>query len=192
MNRQLICVIGVISLTSFVTSSCQISRELETESVNTSLEAASCTKTIDKSDPDETPYLSCPGVAGYTLNVRRVESGRISIDVVTADHHTFPLRYEDVVTRSMSNLADKVEWRVAARNAKQEPIALIVPVQAHEELDNPSKVSHTYLAIAKITADAVCVTDRIAEGARTMAELQSLADSSPSRPCLPDLPQPTP
>lgn len=192
MNRQLICVIGVISFTTLVTSSCQTSRDPEIQSVTTSVNVASCAKAVDKDDPDEIPYLSCPGVAGYTLNIRQVESGRTSIDLVNAGHRTFPLRYEDVVTRSMSNLADKAEWRVATKNGKQEPIALIVPVHAHEELEDPAKVTHTYLAIAKITPDSVCVTDKIAEGTRTLAEVRALADSSQSRSCAPDLPQPTP
>lgn len=34
------------------------------ESIHTDLSAAVCEKEVDKPDPNETPYLVCPGVAG--------------------------------------------------------------------------------------------------------------------------------
>jgi len=43
------------------------------ESIHTDLGAESCAKEIDKTDPNETPYRVCPGVAGYKLIVRNVE-----------------------------------------------------------------------------------------------------------------------
>src|SRR4029450_8245297 len=52
------------------------------ESLETGLSGSSCAKEVDRNDPNETPYLVCPGVGGYTLIVRRVDAGRQSIDVV--------------------------------------------------------------------------------------------------------------
>lgn len=158
------------------------------ESVQTELGAGSCRKEIDKSDPNETLYMVCPGVAGYSLVIRRVDSGRQSIDIVDSAQQTFPLNYHEVVTRFMSDLANNAEWRVANRDGKQVPVALIVRVHAHEDLDTPEKVTRSYFAVAKITPDEACVTDRIAEGTRSEAELRSMADSAPERPCAPAQP----
>lgn len=54
------------------------------KSVYTSLEAGSCNQETDQNDPNAASYLLCPGVAGYELIVRQVDSGRTSIDVVDA------------------------------------------------------------------------------------------------------------
>jgi hypothetical protein len=156
--------------------------------VLTDLEPASCRKEIDKDDPNETPYLVCPGVGGYSLIVRRVESGRHSIDVVNPSQEIAPLKYQEVVTRHMSNVGSRAEWRVATKDSKQVPVAVIIPLEAREDVGEPEKVTQTYLAVAKITADETCVTDRIPAGSRSETEVRSAADSSHDRPCL--APQP--
>jgi hypothetical protein len=160
----------------------------ETKSQYTSLNADSCTKTFDQDDPDETPYLVCPGVAGYLLQVRQVESGRLSINVVNPAKRLFPLDYQYVVTRSMSSLDDKAEWLIRSENGKPVPIALIVRVMARENRGNPEKITSTYLAVAKITPDKVCVTDSIRQGSKPATEVRVLADSATGRPCASRLP----
>jgi hypothetical protein len=158
------------------------------QSLYTSLNAGSCTKAIDESDPNDTPYLVCPGVAGYLLQIRQVESGRLSINVVNPAKQQFPLDYQDVVTRSMSSLDDKAEWRVRNENGKPVPLALIVRVMARENQGDPEKITNIYLAVAKIAADGACVTERIGEGSKPATEVGALADSSASRPCASQLP----
>lgn len=158
------------------------------ESIHTDLGGGSCRKEIDKNDPNETPYLACPGVGGYALIVRRVDSGRQSIDVVDSAQRVLPLNYHEFVTRHMATLDESAEWRVATKDGQQVPIALIVRVQAHEDNDTPEKVTHSYLAVAKITPNEVCVTDRIPEGAQSEPEVRSAADSAQARQCAP--PQP--
>jgi hypothetical protein len=154
-------------------------------SVHTDLGAEACTRQVDTSDPNETPYLLCPGVAGYALIVRRVEAGRRSIDVVDPAKRVLPLRYDEVVTPHMSTLDGKAEWRVVTRDGKQVPIALIVRVQAREDIGEPEKVTRSFLAVAKITPRQACVTDAIAEGTRSPAEIRRAADSAQGRPCAP-------
>lgn len=158
------------------------------ESVYTDLHGGSCVKETDKTDPNETPYLRCPGAAGYSLLVRQVESGRESVEVVDAANRVHALNYQEFITRSMSNLEGKAEWRVETKDQKQSPAALIVRVQAREDIDNPEKVTHTYLAVAKITANEICVTDRIDEAGRQQNEIRRVADSAQARPCA--TPQP--
>lgn len=182
-------IVGFVTFTVLVVSGCSARHETVMESVYTSLNAASCNKALDKGSPDETPYLSCPGIAGYVLEVRRVEAGRLSIDVVDAAQHHFPLNFQDVVTRSMCSLDDKAEWRAAKQNGEPMPSALIVGVHAREDQDDPAKVTSTYIAIAKITAASVCVTDRILQGTKSEADVRTLADSARNRPCAPELPR---
>lgn len=189
---------GVVALSSLLLSGCPakdgdpaVRSKAVIQSVHTDLGAGSCKKEADKNDPNETPYLLCPGVAGYALIVRRVDSGRQSIDVVDAAQRVLPLNYQEFVTRHMSTLDGKAEWRVATRDGKQIPIALIVRVQAREDNDNPEKVTRSYLAVAKITPKEACVTDRIPEGTQSEAEVRSAADSAQERQCAPPQPRMT-
>jgi len=158
------------------------------ESIATDLSAAACRKEIDKNDPNETPYLLCQGVAGYALIVRSVDAGRQSIDIVDSTQRVRPLNYQEFITRHMSNLDGKAEWRVATKDGRQIPIALIVRVHAREDNDNPEKVTRSYLAVAKITPNETCVTDRIPEGAQSEADARRAADSAQAKTCAP--PQP--
>jgi hypothetical protein len=158
------------------------------QSIHTELKTESCTKEPDKTDPNETPYLVCPGVAGYKLIVRRVDAGRKSIDVVDAGQRVFPLNYQEVVTRHMFTLGDEAEWRVTTRDGRQVPIALAVRVRAREDNDHPEKVTRTYLAVAKITPSETCVTDSIPEGTKPDDELRRAVDGAQGRRCAP--PQP--
>jgi hypothetical protein len=158
------------------------------ESVYTDLTAGSCRKEIDITDPNETPYLLCPGVAGYSLIVRRVDAGRRSIDVVDPAQRVLPLQFHELVTRSMSTLADRAEWRVSASDGKQVPVSLIVRVQARENNDKPEQVTGTILAVVKIARNEACVTDRIPDSAQSEIEARRAADAARDRPCVQPLP----
>lgn len=184
------CVIGVVAA-SLLLSGCPgrnpeagARRQPAIQSIYTGLDAASCKPQADKNDPNETPYLLCPGVGGYELIVRRVDAGRSSIDVVDASRRAFPLNYQEFVTRRMFSLDSKAEWRAAAKDGVVVPIALVVRVQAHEDNENPEKVTQTYFAVAKIAPNQACVTARIPEGKQSDAEVRSAADSAAERECV--------
>lgn len=159
------------------------------ESIYTELSGGSCREEIDKSDPNATRYFVCPGVAGYTLIVRRAEAGRRSVDLIDAEKRVFPLNYQESVTPQMSTLRAKAEWRVELTAGKQRPIALIVAIEAHESVDSPDRVTHTYLAIAKIAPNEACVVAKILEGERSETAVRSLADSARARSCAPRQPR---
>lgn len=158
------------------------------ESVYTNLDAGSCKQEVAQNDPDGTPYLVCPGVAGYELIVRQVDSGRTSIDIMDASRRVFPLNYQEFITRRMFSLSRTAEWRVASRDGKLVPIALIVRVLAHESNEEPEKVTQTYFAVAKITPEQACVVARISEGNAPDTEVRGAADSAGGTNCL--APQP--
>lgn len=154
------------------------------QSVVTSLAPDSCEQQVDRNDPNETPYLVCSGVAGYSLIERLVESGRESIDVVDPSQHTFPLNYQDLVTPAMSALDPRAEWRVQTKDDTQVPIALIVRVQAHEDISDPARVTRTLAAVAKITPGQACVVASIPDTGQSASEIRSAADSAREKPCL--------
>lgn len=150
------------------------------KSVYSDLSISSCEKIADKNDPNETPYYICPGVAGYTLASRTVDSGRESIGVINPAKQESPLNFERVITNQMAELGKRAEWRI---NQKI-PVALIIPVRVHGDPELPEKVTQTYLAIAKITLQETCVTSRILKGSLSQSKIYALADSAPQKKCL--------
>ncbi len=154
------------------------------ESVYTDLGQGNCEKHIDLDDPNESTYQLCPGVLGYSVIVRHVDSGRLSIDIRTPENGTYPLDYQEFVTRHMLHLSNRAEWRVSMNDGNNIPIALIVPVHAHENIEEPEQVSTSYLAVAKITPTEVCITDSIVKDSLGQAGVRRVADSARSRPCL--------
>lgn len=124
----------------------------------------------------------CAGIAGYSLIIED-DDARMSVTVVTPRGATYPLNYWHVITRHFSTLGHKAEWRVVRRNGKTEPVALIIRVRAQE---SDSKTT-LYLAVAKITPDASCVTDRIVSGPSSNVEARQAADSAATKSCLEEL-----
>lgn len=156
-------------------------------SQRTSLAESNCRKATDPGDPNDTAYLICPGVAGYTLQVRQVESGRSSIDIVDPAGKATPLRYHQTITTAMFAIGNAVEWRIEGGT----PIALAATIQAHEDLTDPATVTNTYIAIARITPQQVCVTDKVNQQANQPEDaIRRAADSARNRPCLPTLSAP--
>jgi hypothetical protein len=147
------------------------------ESIHTDLDSEKCRNEIDPSDPNETPYRLCPGVGGYKLIVRHVDSGKQSIDIVEPSGRLSPLFLQKYIGPHMFNLVNKVEWRVTAKAGKRVPIGLIVRVQSRQDEEDPSKVTHMYDLVAKITAQDTCITRRILAGEKSEAEVRNLADS---------------
>jgi hypothetical protein len=127
---------------------------------------------------------SCAGIAGYKLEVETGDE-RMSIAVVAPGGKKSELSYWQVITSAFSSLGSKAEWRVQKVGAKSVPIALIVRVNAYENPENPQKTT-SYLAVAKITPQRTCVTDKIAPGARANEEARRAADSAAQKPCLED------
>lgn len=122
----------------------------------------------------------CPGIDGYSLLIADDDS-RVSISVVTPNGQEHPLEYWNVITRAFSQLGAKAEWRVQKRGAMSTPTALIVRVDASEG-DPPKKRS--YLAVAKLTTEKICVTHKIQPGANANQAARRAADQAVAEPCL--------
>jgi hypothetical protein len=152
----------------------------EIRSIYTPLDEAQCRVTeFDEESGSSTSR--CPGVAGHALNVHDGDA-RVSIDIVTPDGHVHELKYWSVVTQAFSNVGPRAEWRMRG----ERPIALIVRVNASEYVETDgSNRRVSYLAIAKITAGEICVTDRIGPVPNANEAARQAADSSADRRCLP-------
>ncbi|MEW8260024.1 MAG: hypothetical protein AB2718_11470 [Candidatus Thiodiazotropha taylori] len=143
-----------------------------------------CQSFTDPTDPNSTPYKLCAGIAGYQLILRKVGAGRKSIEILSDSQQSFPLNYQQVVTRQMFHLGDQAEWRVAESSSGSEPQALIAEIHAHEDLDEPDQVTAIYLAVAKISAAESCVTDVVKQQEVSREQLHQLADKAPQSACI--------
>jgi hypothetical protein len=148
-------------------------------SVYTSLAEADCR--VLKVDEEAGGSTSrCPGVAGHRLNVHDGDA-RVSIDVITPDGKEHPLNYWSVISHGFSSPGPRAEWRMRGGR----PIALIVRVNASEDPEDSTRQT-SYLAVAKITANEICVTDRIAPAPDANEVARRAADASAARPCRTD------
>jgi hypothetical protein len=125
---------------------------------------------------------ACRGVGGYNLQLEYDDS-RESITVFTPDRQKHPLNLWSVVSSGFSSVGQKAEWRVTTKNGKQVPIALIVRFGASENPEDSSKVT-SYLVVAKITPQKICVTDKITPSATANEEARRAADASADKPCM--------
>lgn len=147
------------------------------ESVYTDISGDECTQ-VAFDEEHGSSHLRCPGVAGYHLDLHDSDN-RMSLDVVTPAGKSHPLEYWQTITWGFSHLGDKAEWRLEAGK----PIAVIARVNASENPEDASKIT-SYLAVAKITPDTICVIAKIAPSARANEEARNAADRAASQPCL--------
>lgn len=125
---------------------------------------------------------ACRGVGGYNLQLE-YDDARESITVFGPDRKAHPLNLWQVVSTGFSSVGQRAEWRVTTQNGKQVPIALIVRFNASENPEDSRKVT-SYLVVAKITPQKICVTDKIGPSATANEEARKAADASANKPCL--------
>lgn len=150
-------------------------------SIYTNLGEKSC-RTIKADSSEAGSYVGiCGGVAGYKLQVEEGDL-RQNIQVITPAGKKHSLDLWTVVGSSFSSLGEKAEWRVRTQKGKVLPVALIV----RYNLSNPEDSTKTtsYLAVTKITAAKICVTDKISPGAGANVAARAAADKSADKPCL--------
>ena len=144
------------------------------DSIYTELAGSRCATVATDQETGATTQR-CPGLGGYALLVED-DDDRMSVTVVAPNGGQHPLELWQVVTTGFSTLGEKAEWRVKRENGKLVPVALIVRVHAND--------STSYLAVAKITRQAACVTDRIEPGDDRNLEARVAADAAAQKPCI--------
>jgi hypothetical protein len=122
----------------------------------------------------------CRGAAGYSLILSEGDL-RQNITVITPKGKEHSLELWSTVSSGFSSVGPKVEWRLA--NAK--PVALILRYNTSEDAEAPNK-NTSYLAVAKITATEICVTDKISPGPKANEDARRAADAASTKPCLKD------
>ena len=154
----------------------------KSHSVYTPLDEKHCRQT-DMSTLETGDYEArCRGVAGYTLIVAEGDL-RQNITVVTPGGAEHSLQLYELISSGFSTVGPKAEWRMTLKGKKFVPVALIVRFNASDDPNNPDK--HTsYLAVSKIAADEICVTDKILPGPKANEEARRAADVAVSKPCL--------
>jgi hypothetical protein len=125
---------------------------------------------------------ACRGVGGYNLQLEYDDS-RESITVYDPARQKHPLELWRVVSGGFSSVGQKAEWRVNRKGGKVVPVALIVRFNASENPEDSTKIT-SYLVVAKITPQKICVTDKIAPSATANEEARRAADASADKPCL--------
>ena len=150
-------------------------------SVYTNLGEKSC-RTIKADSSEAGSYVGlCGGVGGYKLQVEEGDL-RQNIQVITPAGQKHSLDLWTIVGSSFSSLGEKAEWRVRTQRGKVVPVALIVRYNLSHAEDSTKAIS--YLAVAKITAAKICVTDKIPPGAGANVAARAAADKSADKPCL--------
>lgn len=132
----------------------------------------------------------CGGVGGYKLQ-REEGDGRESITVISPAGQKHQLEFWNVISSAFSHVGERAEWRVARKNGRVVPVALIVRFTSSENSsgDNPKPTSLiSYLAVTKITQQKICVTAKIAQSKTANEEARRAADASADKPCL-ELPE---
>lgn len=152
------------------------------KSAYTPLGDKQCRKLKSAEAGDEGYEGRCPGVAGYALLLSEGDL-RQNITVITPKGAKHSLELWDVISGGFSSVGPKAEWRMAMQRGKLTPVALIVRYNASENPDQPDKLS-SYLAVSKITATEICVTDKILPGPKANEDARRAADTAATKPCL--------
>lgn len=153
----------------------------EIRAVRTSLKETDCETVSVEEEGSGGSIQRCPGTAGYRLMALDGDA-RMSITVVDPSGSEHPLDFWTSVTGGFSSLGDEAEWRVRGTGASAVPVALIVPLKAHEDPENSENIT-AYRVVAKVTPAETCVTHRL-PATTPDAETRRLADASASQPCL--------
>lgn len=139
-------------------------------------------KLVKNDRESDSSTQACRGVAGYNLRLEYADV-RESITVISPDGKQHQLEFWNVISNAFSHVGEKAEWRVVRKKGKVVPIALIVRFTATDNSgDTPKPVS--YLAVAKITPQKICVTDKIAPSSTANEEARRAADASADKPCV--------
>lgn len=171
-----------IALASGVSLFCCLTTIAQNRSVYTSLEDKQC-RTIKIETTGAGDYEGrCRGVAGYSLTLLEGDL-RQNIIVNTPKGTKHSLELWDVISSGFSSVGPKAEWRMANTGGKLSPVALIIRYNASENPDNPDKRT-SYLAVAKITPNEICITDKISPSANANTDARRAADNAANKACL--------
>ncbi len=147
-------------------------------SVYSSLDVRTC-RLVGANEETGSTVHQCRGVAGYALQVAD-DDARMSVTVVAPGGGLHRLHYWTVVGSGFSTLGPRAEWRMRGAGARARPVALIVRVA----VTGPEDHVTSYLAVARVSPRAGCVTDVIRPSSNMNELARRAADRSAGKPCL--------
>jgi hypothetical protein len=166
-------------LLGFATVAAQANR-----SVYTPIGEKFCRQVKSAEAGDDGYEARCRGTAGYSLILSEGDL-RQNLTVITPQGAEHSLELWSVVSGGFSSVGPKVEWRIATLGKKVTPVALIIRYNANEDAEKPGKLT-SYLAVAKITATEICITEKISPGPKANEDARRAADAASTKPCLKD------
>lgn len=169
MNRILFILIVIKAMAMIVAA--------QNKSVYTNTRTGAC-RTISSDTNDAGSYEGeCRGVGGYKLHVIEGDL-RQTINVIDRSSKKHELKLWNI-SGGFSSVGPKAEWRMKGKT----PVALIVRFNVSENPEDSSKLT-SYLIVAKITKDKICVTAALKPTRSHNFEARKAADKSANRPCL--------
>ena len=144
--------------------------------------AKQCRTLEEPTEHNLTLLRRCPGVAGYKF-LLQWDDDALTITMVNPTGKKFDLGLREMFTnvKPYADLRAKAEWRVKREHGTVIPVALIVRV---DPMNDMSTNDRPFLAVAKITKQEICMTDKITPGANENTEARHAADIAATRPCL--------
>lgn len=169
MKTKIILLFGLLAVFS-VSSFAQ-----KNTSVYTNLDDKSC-KTLESDSSGAGSYRGrCPGIGGYKLDLLEGDL-RQTINVIAPGNKKFELNFWSFYS-SFSAIGQKAEWRMKGKT----PVALIFRYNVSNPEDSTKNTS--YLMVAKVTKNEVCITDIVNPSKTQNVEAQKLADAASTKPC---------
>ena len=173
--------INLLILAVFFSAIVPFSAAAQVSSVYTNLTKDNC-QTVETTEETGGSVQKCKGFGAWSLMVLD-DDERMSVNVVAPDEKQHELDFWSVITPAFSSLGTKAEWRVKKEGDELQPIALIIRVNSTSEATGKRKRS-SYLAVSKITADGICVVEKISGQKNANQLAQTSADNSAQKPCL--------
>jgi len=141
-----------------------------------------CRPLQEPTDTDLTLLWRCSGAAGHRL-LFEWDDDALTATIITPRGKKFDLGMSELFAehKAYASLGAKAEWRVKQQHGTVVPVALILRIDPWTD-----GITHepSFLAVAKITKQQICITDKIAPGARENEEARRVADRAAYKPCM--------
>lgn len=168
--RGLFILLGCLALTPAQAESQYLSQY-------TSLKTKDC---ISLDDGHEYSIQQCPAFAAYELRVIFADL-RQSL-TLAKDGKEYPLDFYTTISGGFSALGDVLEWRFEKTTKAPKLRALITRFNVEDQPDSNKQTS--YLVVTKITADEICVVDKVPPVKQQNEKARRIADKAHTLSCL--------
>lgn len=143
----------------------------------TSLKMKDC---IDLDQGHEYSIQQCPAFDAYEL--RSIFADLRQSLTLVKDGQEYPLDFYTTISGGFSRLGNVLEWRFEKTKKAPKLRALITRFTVEDQPDSTKPTS--YLVVTKITADEICVVDKVPPTKQQNEKARRIADKAHSLSCL--------